>query len=84
MREIKIGNVYKHFKGHIYKVVNIGYDSENYDEENPNNSRLVVYENIDTKEVWIRPYDMFNSKVDKDKYPDIKQEYRFEEITDEY
>ena len=84
MRDIKIGNVYKHFKGHIYKVVNIGYDSENYDEQNPNNSRLVVYENIDTKEVWIRPYDMFNSKVDKDKYPDVKQEYRFEEITDEY
>ena len=84
MREIKIGSVYRHFKGHIYKVVNIGYDSENYDEQNPNNSRLVVYENIDTKEVWIRPYDMFNSKVDKDKYPDIKQEYRFEEITDEY
>ena len=84
MREIKIGNVYKHFKGHIYKVVNIGYDSENYDEQNPDNSRLVVYENIDTKEVWIRPYNMFNSKVDKDKYPDVKQEYRFEEITDEY
>ena len=80
MREIKIGNTYKHFKGHIYKVVNIGYDSENYDKENPDNSRLVVYENVDTKEVWIRPYDMFNSKVDKEKYPEVKQEYRFEEI----
>ena len=79
-RIIKIGNIYKHFKGHIYKVVNIGYDSENYDENNPDNSRLVVYENIDTKEVWIRPYDMFNSKVDKEKYPEVKQEYRFEEI----
>ncbi len=80
MREIEIGKTYRHFKGHIYKVVNIGYDSENYDESNPDNSRLVVYENVDTKEVWIRPYDMFNSKVDKNKYPDIKQEYRFEEI----
>ena len=28
MREIKIGGIYRHFKGHIYKVVNIGYDSE--------------------------------------------------------
>jgi len=80
MREIEIGKTYKHFKGHIYKVINIGYDSENYDEKNPDNSRLVVYENIDTKEVWIRPYDMFNSKVDKNKYPDVNQEYRFEEI----
>ena len=61
MREIEIGKTYRHFKGHIYKVVNIGYDSENYDESNPDNSRLVVYENVDTKEVWIRPYDMFNS-----------------------
>ena len=80
MREIKIENTYKHFKGHVYKVINIGYDSENYDSNNPDNSRLVVYENVDTKEVWIRPYDMFNSKVDKEKYPEVKQEYRFEEI----
>ena len=83
MRKIEIGKTYRHFKGHIYKVVNIGYDSENYDEQNPDNSRLVVYENVDTKEVWIRPYDMFNSKVDKDKYPDVKQEYRFEVIEEE-
>ena len=44
----------------------------------------MVYENIDTKETWIRPYNMFNSKVDKEKYPDIKQEYRFEEIEKKY
>jgi len=80
MREIKINGIYKHFKGHIYKVITIGYDSENYNEYKKNDSRLVVYENIDSKEVWVRPYDMFNSKVDKEKYPDIKQEYRFEEI----
>ena len=80
MREIKIGGIYKHFKGHIYKVITIGYDSENYDEENPDNSRLVVYQNIDNNEVWVRPYDMFSSLVDKEKYPDINQEYRFEEI----
>ena len=84
MRETEIGKTYKHFKGHIYKVINIGYDSENYDENNPDNSRLVVYENVDTKEVWIRPYDMFNSLVDKEKYPEVEQKYRFEEILDEY
>ena len=79
-REVKIDHIYKHFKGHIYKVIAIAYDSENYDEKNPSKSRMVVYKNIDNDEVWVRPYAMFNSLVDKDKYPDIKQEYRFEEI----
>ena len=84
MREIKVNGMYRHFKGHIYRVITIGYDSEKYDEENPDNSRLVVYEDTNTKKVWIRPYDMFNSVVDKEKYPDVKQEYRFEEIENNY
>ena len=84
MREIKIGGIYKHFKGHIYKVVKIGYDSEKYDDNNPEESKVVVYENInDENDVWVRPYDMFNSKVDKEKYPGVNQEYRFEEIKEE-
>ena len=84
MREIKVNGIYRHFKGHIYRVISIGYNSENYDENNPDNSRLVVYENIDTKETWVRPYDMFNSLVDKEKYPNIEQEYRFEELEKKY
>ena len=35
MREIKVNSVYKHFKGHVYKVIAIGYDSENYNENDP-------------------------------------------------
>ena len=83
MRKIKVGNIYKHFKGHIYTVIAIGYDSEKYTEDNPQDALMVVYQNIDTKEVWIRPYDMFNSLVDKNKYPDVKQKYRFQEIKKE-
>jgi hypothetical protein len=79
-RIIKENHIYKHFKGHIYKVIAIGQDSENYCEEDPLKSRLVVYKNVDNDEVWIRPYDMFNSLVDKSKYPNVKQKYRFEEI----
>lgn len=37
----------------------------------------VVYK-CDDGSVWSRPYGMFVSKVDKEKYPDAKQEYRFE------
>ena len=79
-RNIKIGSIYRHFKGHTYKVIAIAYDSEKYDEKNPEQARVVVYENIENKQCWVRPYEMFNSLVDKEKYPDIKQEYRFEEI----
>ena len=82
MREIKVNSVYKHFKGHVYKVIAIGYDSENYNENDPLKSRLVVYQNIENDEVWVRPYDLFNSLVDKEKYPDVKQKYRFEEVDD--
>ena len=70
-REIKINGIYKHFKGHIYKVIGIAKDSETLEEK-------VVYENIDTLELWIRDKKEFLSKVDKNKYPDVEQEYRFE------
>ena len=74
-RVIEIGKTYKHFKGHIYKVINIGLDSEDL-------SKKVIYENILDGKVWVRDYDMFNSLVDKEKYPNITQKYRFEEINE--
>ena len=33
--------------------------------------------------MYVRLYDMFMGKVDKKKYPDIKQMYRFEKIKEE-
>lgn len=71
-RIVKVGSIYKHFKGHVYKVINIATDSETL-------KKVVVYQNIDNNEVWVRDYDMFNSLVDKDKYPKVIQKYRFEE-----
>ena len=47
-REIKVDNIYRHFKGHIYKVIAIAYDSENYYEKDSSKSRMVVYKNVDT------------------------------------
>ena len=79
MREVKVGQKYRHFKGSLMEVIAIAYDSEKYSEEKKEESRVVVYKHINTGETWVRPYDMFNSKVDKEKYPNIEQEYRFEE-----
>jgi Protein of unknown function (DUF1653). len=33
--------------------------------------------------MYVRPYEMFIGKVDKEKYPDIKQVYRFEKVNEE-
>ncbi|WP_315081283.1 DUF1653 domain-containing protein [uncultured Clostridium sp.] len=75
MREFKTG-IYRHFKGKEYKVIDIAIHSETREE-------FVVYKALyDDFKTFIRPYDMFMSKVDKEKYPDIKQEYRFEYIHD--
>ena len=77
--EVIVGGIYKHFKGKLYKVINIGYDSETNNDQFP--KKLVIYEALyDDHKIWVRPYDMFISKVDKDKYPDVLQEYRFELI----
>jgi len=79
MREIKIGKKYRHFKGKDYKVIDIVYDSEsNNDKEY---KKVVIYQALyGDKLKWARPYDMFNSEVDHEKYPDVEQKYRFEEI----
>jgi len=71
--KVEIGETYKHFKGHIYKVIAIAKNTETLED-------MVIYENVETKETWARPYEMFTSKVDKEKYPEIQQEYRFEKI----
>lgn len=72
MRKIKIKGIYKHFKGDFYLVEDIATHSET-------NEEYIVYRALygDNK-LYIRPYDMFISEVDHNKYPDIKQKYRFE------
>lgn len=70
--ELKIKGVYKHFKGDYYLVEDVAIHSETKE-------KYVVYRGLYGKnELYIRPYDMFTSKVDKVKYPEVKQEYRFE------
>lgn len=74
-RNVIAGQVYRHFKGHIVKVLHISQDTE------APGQFCVVYECEDGS-VWSRPYGMFVSEVDHDKYPDVKQKYRFELVED--
>ena len=80
-RMIKIGSTYKHFKGNLYKVLDIVFDSEsNNDDEY---KKVVIYQALYGENLkWARPYDMFNSLVDKEKYPNVEQKYRFEEVVE--
>ena len=77
MREIIIGHKYRHFKGNLYQVIDIVNDSESTD--NKNLKKIVIYEALYGDHLkWARPYESFASEVDHNKYPDIKQKYRFE------
>ncbi len=72
-RQVKVNSLYKHFKGHIYKVIAIAKDTTD-------ETLKVVYQNVATKDIWVRDYNEFISLVDKTKYPDVLQKYRFEKI----
>lgn len=71
-RVIIVGKTYKHYSGDLYKVICIATDSVT-------NEEVVIYEALYDKHIiWTRPYDLFNDLVDKEKYPEIEQNYRFE------
>jgi hypothetical protein len=81
-REIKPFTMWRHFKGARAFVITLAKHSETGEE-------LVVYRCMDNNGktnhkdgIYARPVDMFLSEVDRKKYPNATQKYRFEEIID--
>lgn len=66
--------IYRHFKGNIYQIITLARHSEN-------GMKMVVYQQLYAPyEVYVRPLEMFMSKIDARKYPNETQVYRFEKI----
>lgn len=73
-RELIVHGVYRHFKGNFYYVEGVARHSETGEE-------YVIYRQLyGERMLWVRPLSMFLSEVDRDKYPDAKQIYRFEAV----
>ena len=79
MDQIKIGKVYRHFKGNYYFVEDVAYDSETKE-------RMVVYKPLynreDNRQLWVRPEKMFLEEIPERPDNITGQKLRFELVKD--
>lgn len=81
MRKFASGDIIQHFKRetvdqnsmqYLYEYIGVAMHSETRD-------RMIVYRALyGEKGLFVRPYEMFMEEVDHEKYPKIRQKYRFE------
>ena len=66
--------VWRHFKDKLYRIVTIAQHTET-------GEQMVVYQAMYGEEgYYVRPLDMFMSEVDREKYPDVENKWRFEKV----
>ena len=68
---IKKYGLYRHFKGNLYIILDFATHTET-------GETLVIYKALEFDKIWARPLKIFESEVDREKYPGAKQKYRFE------
>ena len=81
MRKFASGDIIQHFKRetvdqssmqYLYEYIGVAMHSETRD-------RMIVYRALyGEKGLFVRPYETFMEEVDHEKYPEIRQKYRFE------
>lgn len=75
MEKVKIGKVYRHFKGNYYFIVDIALNSETQE-------RMVIYKAIydrNDSQIWVRREAMFLEEMDASRKDNITgQKHRFE------
>ena len=74
MENVKIGRVYRHFKGNYYFVENVGLSSETHE-------RVVIYKSLydrDDSNIWVRPEKMFLEEIPDRPDKITGQKHRFE------
>ena len=87
---LDVGDVVQHFKrellppeklgspDYLYVIQAIAYHTET-------GEQMVVYKALyGDRQIYVRPLEMFVSKVDTEKYPTVQQEYRFERVSPNY